>query len=82
MVPRALTPHTSIKSGRASFRFFLGDCLGVLTQLDDQSIDVIVTSPPYNLGIRYRSYPDTMPREEYLEWTSEWIRQVARVLRR
>ena len=81
MVHRSLSPHTTLKSGRASFRFYLGDCLDVLSQLAEQSIDVIVTSPPYNLGIRYRSYDDTMPRREYLEWTGQWIRAVARVLR-
>jgi site-specific DNA-methyltransferase (adenine-specific) len=81
VVHRSLSPHTTLKSGRASFRFYLGDCLDVLSQLTEQSIDVIVTSPPYNLGIRYRSYDDTMPRREYLEWTGQWIRAVARVLR-
>ena len=43
-------------------------------------VDAIVTSPPYNLGIRYRSYDDTMPRERYLEWTAEWVKRAARVL--
>ena len=32
------------------------------------SVDVVVTSPPYNLGVRYRSYEDRRPREEYLAW--------------
>jgi site-specific DNA-methyltransferase (adenine-specific) len=38
----------------------------------------IVTSPPYNLGIRYRTYDDTIPRSRYLEWTvtgSSWRRE-------
>jgi site-specific DNA-methyltransferase (adenine-specific) len=39
-----------------------------------------VTSPPYNLGIKYRSYKDDMPRREYLNWTDRWIRAVSRVL--
>jgi site-specific DNA-methyltransferase (adenine-specific) len=39
-----------------------------------------VTSPPYNLGIDYRTYDDTMPREEYLAWSSRWIGAAARVL--
>ncbi|MEO5895696.1 MAG: DNA methyltransferase [Vicinamibacterales bacterium] len=37
------------------------------------SVSAIVTSPPYNLGIRYRSYADTLPRDEYLRWTSAWL---------
>jgi site-specific DNA-methyltransferase (adenine-specific) len=54
--------------------------LRVLETFSDGSVDAIVTSPPYNLGIRYRSYDDTMPRKEYLEWTADWVKRAARVL--
>jgi len=72
--------HADITSGRATFRFYRGDSLRVLDTFEDGSVDVIVTSPPYNLGIRYRSYDDTMPRQEYLSWTAEWVKRAARVL--
>lgn len=52
----------------------------MLETFGDASVDAIVTSPPYNLGIRYRSYDDTMPRKEYLEWTANWVKGAARVL--
>jgi site-specific DNA-methyltransferase (adenine-specific) len=61
-------------------KFYLGDCLEVLRSLTPHSISVIVTSPPYNLGVRYRSYDDTVPRDRYLEWTGEWIAAAARAL--
>jgi site-specific DNA-methyltransferase (adenine-specific) len=76
-LPRA---HTELTHGPAHFRFHLGDCLDILARLPPESIDVIVTSPPYNLGIRYRSYHDALPRERYLAWTSEWIQLAASVL--
>jgi site-specific DNA-methyltransferase (adenine-specific) len=79
-VTRFPEPHTSFKIGRATFRFYLGDCLEVLSRLPEASIDAIVTSPPYNLGIRYRSYDDTMPRRDYLEWTGKWIGKARRAL--
>ena len=79
-MPRFPQPHTTIKAGRATFRFYLGDSLEVLEKLGEGSIDAIVTSPPYNLGIRYRSYDDTLPRGQYLEWTGEWVRRAARAL--
>ena len=44
------------------------------------SIDVVVTSPPYNLGIRYRSYADSLPRQRYLDWTGAWVAATARWL--
>jgi site-specific DNA-methyltransferase (adenine-specific) len=73
-MPSALpTPHTTLTAGRATLRFFLGDCLDVLGALEPGSVSAIVTSPPYNLGVRYRSYDDTLPRADYLEWTDSWI---------
>ena len=79
-VTRLPQPHTSFKLRGASFRFYLGDCLDVLARLPEGSIDAVVTSPPYNLGVRYRSYDDTMPRGRYLTWTGEWVAAAARVL--
>ena len=40
----------------------------------------MVTSPPYNLGIRYRTYDDTIPRSEYLQWTEQWLGAAAHAL--
>jgi site-specific DNA-methyltransferase (adenine-specific) len=79
-VPRLPRPHTTLKSGRTTLRFYLGDALGILDRLPPGSVDAIVTSPPYNLGIRYRSYDDTIPRSEYLEWTGQWVRRAAGAL--
>jgi site-specific DNA-methyltransferase (adenine-specific) len=73
-------PHTSLRSGRSTLRFYLGDCLELLERFPAGSIDVIVTSPPYNLGVQYRSYDDTMPRDRYLVWTGEWIKRAATAL--
>ena len=52
MVTRFPQPHTIFKVRGATFRFYLGDSLDILTRLPRTSIDAIVTSPPYNLGIR------------------------------
>ena len=48
--------------------------------LDDEEIDVIVTSPPYNLGINYNSYDDSGSREEYLKWMETFAKECKRVL--
>ena len=79
-MPRLPKPHTTFKSGHASFRFYLGDSVEILGTFAAGSISAVVTSPPYNLGIRYRSYDDTLPRDRYLTWTSEWIGTAARAL--
>ena len=73
-------PYAQISRGPRALRFYLGDSVELLRTFPAHSIDVVVTSPPYNLGIQYRSYDDGRPRPEYLSWTSEWIRAVADVL--
>jgi site-specific DNA-methyltransferase (adenine-specific) len=73
-------PHTTITANGATVRFYRADCLDVLEALPDASVSAIVTSPPYNLGIRYRTYDDTLPRDRYLEWSGQWIGAARRVL--
>ena len=78
---RAPRPYDTVQTGRSTIKFFLGDCIEVLAALPERSVDVVVTSPPYNLGIRYRTYDDGQPRHEYLEWTGRWAAALARQLR-
>ena len=76
-----LKPYAIVAGPRSSSRFYLADCLQVFKELPAQSVDVIVTSPPYNMGIKYNSYQDTLTQSEYLEWTNAWVAAAARVLR-
>lgn len=73
-------PHTTIETGRSTLRFYCGDCLDVFEALSAGSVSAIVTSPPYNLGTRYRTYKDGMPRTDYLAWSGRWIGAARRVL--
>ncbi len=61
---------------------FCQDCVdGMAARLPDEAIDVIVTSPPYNIGIRYNTHRDDMPFGEYLDWMGRVAEQCRRVLR-
>ncbi len=57
-----------------------GDCLQVLPTLPESSVDLVVTSPPYNLGINYKSFKDTAPREVFLGWCRQWAAELKRVM--
>ncbi|MDD9843685.1 MAG: site-specific DNA-methyltransferase [Thaumarchaeota archaeon] len=58
------------------------DCIsGMRDRLPEKSIDIIVTSPPYNIGINYGKHDDTMPFNEYLEWMEEFGGLCRRVLK-
>jgi len=43
--------------------------------IEKESIDLIVTSPPYNVDIHYNSFRDDIPYEKYLEFTEKWLRK-------
>jgi|SRR5947208_16461451 len=57
------------------------DCIEGMSQLAEERVDLVVTSPPYNLGISYGKYSDRQDRRSYLDGCGEWAVQVRRVLR-
>lgn len=61
---------------------YLGDCVSGLNQIQSESVDLVVTSPPYNLGIKYSKYEDQRTPEEYLAWSCEWASAVKRILKK
>jgi len=65
----------------ATQKIIVGDCLQILPTVANETVDVCVTSPPYNLGIKYASYGDKLPREGYLQWLTEVFKEVNRVLK-
>ncbi|MBL9156202.1 MAG: site-specific DNA-methyltransferase [Verrucomicrobiales bacterium] len=70
-------------TGSFTTRFELrhGDCVEGMKSLPDESIDLVVTSPPYNLGIGYEQYRDRLSPEDYLAWSLEWAGEVRRLLK-
>ena len=57
-----------------------GDFLST-TLVPNESVDLIVTSPPYNIGVDYGSYGDDAGYEEYLRFTEKWLRKALRLLK-
>ena len=81
-MPVLRKPYKIVNAGRSSKGvFYLADCLDLFQELQPRSVDVIVTSPPYNLGIRYNTYDDSLSQSDYLEWTGRWIAAATRVLK-
>ena len=73
-------PTASIRTRGATLRFYHADALELMVHLPVGTVDVIVTSPPYNLGVSYRTYHDALPGDRYLRWTNRWIEAAARLL--
>jgi len=58
-----------------------GDCREVMKEMPANSIDLMVTSPPYGVGIAYDSFDDDMNFETYKEFSREWLTEAFRVLK-
>jgi site-specific DNA-methyltransferase (adenine-specific) len=76
-------PYKVISGQRGNtISFYLKDCISGLNEsLHEKSVDVVVTSPPYNIGVEYSTYHDKLPRGKYLQWIEEVGRAIKRVLR-
>lgn len=57
-----------------------GDCLRVLKRMKAGTVDVVITSPPYNIGLGYLSYKDRRSEDDYLDWMMGVARAVRRVM--
>ena len=57
------------------------DCIEGMKLIEENSIDLILTSPPYNLNIEYKDYQDKQPIDVYFEWCKDWIEQCYRILK-
>jgi len=60
------------------YRLIQGDCLKVLPTLEAESIDLLVTSPPYNLQ---KEYEQSLSEKEYLQFINTVLEESYRILR-
>lgn len=58
-----------------------GDALEKTKRIPDQSIDLVVTDPPYNLNKSYGTTGDSLSHDEYLQFSREWIKECYRLLK-
>ena len=57
----------------------LGDCLEILPTLPDNSVDAVITDPPYNIGKDYGEYKDNRTPTAYKKWMRRVINECLRV---
>jgi len=73
-------------------RIFNDKWENILPQIPDNSVDMIITSPPYNIDLGhnrlrksdrgYDEYKDNKPYDEYLEWMNQCFKQSYRILKK
>ena len=63
-----------------SLRIYNTDILQI-DAIEEESIDLIVTSPPYDIDVKYQNYDDNLPYDQYLDFTKNWLSRVRNLAR-
>jgi len=58
-----------------------GDCLEILPTLADESAQIVLADPPYNIGKDFGNDSDRQPMDDYLQWCDRWIAECLRILK-
>ena len=58
-----------------------GDVIEELKKLPDESVNLIVTDPPYNLNKDYGKSQDSLEFEDYIKFSKEWLGECKRILK-
>jgi site-specific DNA-methyltransferase (adenine-specific) len=58
-----------------------GDCIQIMSEMPKSSVDLIITSPPYGVGINYDVHQDDVPFDEYMTFSENWLREAYDVLK-
>ncbi|OIO61734.1 site-specific DNA-methyltransferase [Candidatus Woesearchaeota archaeon CG_4_10_14_0_2_um_filter_33_10] len=59
-----------------------GDCIELIKKMPDNSVDIIIADPPYNLGKDFGNGSDKWAStKEWVEWSKKWINESCRVLK-
>lgn len=69
---KALSVEDELYFETDSIRIYNDDFLKT-DSVKENSIDLVVTSPPYNVDIQYGNYRDDIPYDEYLVFTRKWL---------
>jgi DNA modification methylase len=58
-----------------------GDCVELLQQLDEGSIDLVFADPPFNIGYEYDVYDDRRQASDFIKWCTKWMGGIYRALK-
>ena len=57
------------------------DCISGMKKMDDNSVDIIICDPPYNIGKDFGNDSDKQSMDDYLKWCDQWIAECIRILK-
>lgn len=62
-------------------KIYNGDCVKGMKKIKNDSVDIIICDPPYNIGKNFGNDSDKQKMDEYLKWCEEWISECIRILK-
>jgi site-specific DNA-methyltransferase (adenine-specific) len=57
------------------------DCIAGMKKLADNSADIVICDPPYNIGKDFGNNSDKQKMDDYLKWCDDWISECIRILK-
>lgn len=57
------------------------DCISGMKKISNESIDIVICDPPYNIGKDFGNDSDKQDMDKYLLWCDEWIAECIRILK-
>lgn len=63
-------------------KVILGDCIETMKKMPNNSIDLVFADPPFNIGLKYDNYKDNLTYKEYYNWSTIWISETFRLLKK
>lgn len=61
-------------------KIYCGDCIEIMKKMPEKSVHLIITSPPYNVGISYQNHNDSLPYKDYLKFLNNTWQECFRIL--
>jgi site-specific DNA-methyltransferase (adenine-specific) len=80
-VPEVIEVKSATPLAQLKQEVFKADCLEILPTLADNSAQIILADPPYNIGKDFGNGSDKQPMDEYLVWCEKWIKECLRILK-
>ncbi len=75
-----LEPFRTCKSFSQKVPYFQGENFSIynqdilkVTDIPNTSVDLMITSPPYNIDVHYNTHKDCLSYKDYLEFTQKWL---------
>ncbi|MEO0190725.1 MAG: DNA methyltransferase, partial [candidate division WOR-3 bacterium] len=61
------------------YKLILGDCLQKMKELPSESVDAVITDPPYNVLSEIQAWDDKGDDDKFLDFTKKWMSEAYRV---